>query len=41
MLVQGVISEDDIAIEHPVESIDEALQYMPASHTALRAENED
>jgi uncharacterized protein (TIGR00730 family) len=41
MLVQGVISEDDIAFVHPVESIDEALQYIPAPCTARRVDNED
>jgi uncharacterized protein (TIGR00730 family) len=30
MLAQGVISEDDIAFVHPAESIEEALQYIPA-----------
>ena len=30
MLTQGVISEDDIAFVHPAESIEEALQYIPA-----------
>jgi uncharacterized protein (TIGR00730 family) len=41
MLVQGVISEDDIAFVHPGESIDEALQYIPAPCTARRVDNED
>ena len=31
MLEQGVISEEDIAFVHPVETIDEALQYIQAA----------
>lgn len=31
MLLQGVISEEDIAFVHPVETIDEALQYIRAA----------
>ena len=30
MLGQGVITEDDIALVHPVETIEEALQYLQA-----------
>jgi uncharacterized protein (TIGR00730 family) len=41
MLVHGVISEDDIAFVHAVESIEEAMQHIPAPCTARRAKNED